>query len=50
MLMFILMIFMIIAMVDSLPISPHSKNWSFYPIGGVSLILVVILVLPFARL
>jgi len=49
MLMFILMIFVVIAMVGSLPIWPHSKNWSFYPIGGVSLILVIILVLLFAR-
>jgi len=49
MLMFILMIFVIIAMAGSLPIWPHSKNWSFYPIGGVSLILVIILVLLFAR-
>jgi Protein of unknown function (DUF3309) len=49
MLMFILMIFVIIAMIASLPIWPHSKNWSFYPIGGVSLVLVIILILLFAR-
>ena len=40
---------MFIAMVASLPIWPHSKNWSFYPIGGVSLVLVIILILLFAR-
>jgi low affinity Fe/Cu permease len=49
MLMFILMIVVIIAMVGSLPIWPHSKNWSFYPISGVSVILVIILILLFAR-
>jgi hypothetical protein len=47
--MFILMIVVIIAMVGSLPIWPHSKNWSFYPISGVSVILVIILILLFAR-
>jgi low affinity Fe/Cu permease len=46
--MFILMIVVITAMVGSLPIWPHSKNWSFYPISGVSVILVIILILLFA--
>jgi hypothetical protein len=46
---FILMIFVIIAIVGALPIWPHSKNWSFYPIGGVSVILLIILILLFLR-
>ena len=49
MLMFILTIFVIIALVGSLPIWPHSKNWSFYPIGGVSLIILIILILLFTH-
>jgi len=48
MLMFILTIVLVVAVVGSLPIWPHSKNWSFYPIGGVSVIIVIILVLLFA--
>ena len=44
MLMFILMIFVIIAMVGSLPIWPHSKSWGYSPVG-VSVVIVIILAL-----
>ncbi len=44
-LMAILSIFVLIALVGSLPIWPHSKNWGFYPIGGVSVAILVILIL-----
>ena len=49
MLMFILTIAVSIALVASLPIWRHSKNWSFYPIGGVSVILLIILILLFSH-
>jgi hypothetical protein len=45
MLTFILPIFVLIALVASLPIWPHSKKWSFYPLGGVSLVILIILFL-----
>ena len=48
MLMFILTIVVIIAAVGSLPIWHHSKNWGFYPIGGVSVVILFILILLFA--
>jgi hypothetical protein len=43
--MFILPVFVLIAIVGSLPIWPHSKNWGFYPISGVSLIILILLIL-----
>ena len=45
MLTFILPVFLLIALVASLPIWPHSKKWSFYPLGGVSLFILIILLL-----
>lgn len=45
MVMFVLPIFVIIALVATLPIWPHSKKWGFYPLGIISLIIVVILLL-----
>ena len=45
MLTFILPVFLLIALVASLPIWRHSKKWSFYPISGVSLSIVIILFL-----
>ncbi len=48
MLMFILAIVVIIALVGSLPTWPHSKNWGYYPVGGVSVIILIILIALFA--
>ena len=45
MLTFILPVFLIIALVVTLPIWRHSKKWGFYPISGVSLIILIILFL-----
>jgi hypothetical protein len=45
MLTFILPVFLIIALVVILPIWRHSKKWGFYPISGVSLIILIILFL-----
>ncbi len=44
-LMAVLAVFVLIALVGSLPIWPHSKKWGFYPISGVSLIILIILFL-----
>jgi uncharacterized protein DUF3309 len=41
----ILTIVLIIALVGSLPRWPHSKEWGYYPTGGVGLILIILLVL-----
>jgi uncharacterized protein DUF3309 len=41
----ILTIVLIIALVGSLPRWPHSKDWGYYPTGGVGLILIILLVL-----
>jgi Protein of unknown function (DUF3309) len=43
--MLILPIFVLIAIVGSLPIWPHSRNWGFYPITGISVILLIVLIL-----
>ena len=48
MLKFILTIVLIVALVGCLPTWPHSKNRGYYPIGGVSVVILIILVLLFA--
>ena len=45
----VLLIVLILLLVGALPTWPHSKNWSFYPIGGVSLIILIILILLFTH-
>lgn len=43
----ILTIVLIIALVGSIPRWPHSKDWGYYPTGGVGLILIILLILYF---
>jgi uncharacterized protein DUF3309 len=43
--MIILSAVVLVVLVASLPIWPHSKSWSYYPIGGVSLVILIILYL-----
>lgn len=43
--MFVLPIFILVAIVGTLPIWPHSKKWGFYPISGISLIILILLIL-----
>jgi hypothetical protein len=41
----VLPIFVLIALVGSLPIWRHSKGWGFYPIAGVSAVILLLLIL-----
>ncbi len=43
----ILIIILILFLVGAFPAWPHSRNWGYYPSGGVGLILVIIVVLFF---
>jgi hypothetical protein len=45
MLMLILAVVLVLALLGSLPTWPHSKDWGYYPSGGLSLVLVVLLIL-----
>jgi hypothetical protein len=48
MLIFMLTPAVIIAAVGSLPVRHHSRNWGFYPIGGISMVILFMLILLFA--
>jgi hypothetical protein len=41
----ILIVFLILALVGALPRWSHSKNWGYYPTGGLGLVLLIVLVL-----
>jgi hypothetical protein len=41
----ILLIILILVLLGALPRWPHSKDWGYYPSGGVGLLLVVVVVL-----
>ena len=41
----ILLVVVVLALVGSVPAWPHSRNWGYYPSGGLGLVVVVLLVL-----
>ena len=41
----ILLVVLILFVVGALPTWPHSKNWGYYPSGGLGLVVVILLVL-----
>ena len=41
----ILLILVILFLVGALPTWPHSRNWGYFPSGGLGLVVVILLVL-----
>ena len=41
----ILLVLLILFLVGALPAWPHSKNWGYYPSGGLGLVVVILLIL-----
>lgn len=41
----LLLVVLILALVGVLPSWPHSKNWGYYPSGGIGLVVVILLIL-----
>jgi hypothetical protein len=43
-----LILILILVLIGVIPTWPHSKNWGYYPSGGIGFILVVVVVLLLA--
>jgi hypothetical protein len=43
----ILFVILILMLVGVLPTWPHSRNWGYYPSGGLGLILLILIILLF---
>ena len=41
----ILLVLLILMLVGAFPTWPHSKNWGYFPSGGLGLVVVILLVL-----
>ena len=41
----ILIVILILFLVGALPTWPHSKNWGYYPSGGLGLVLLIVIIL-----
>ena len=40
-----LIVILILMLIGAIPTWPHSRNWGYYPSGGLGLILVVVVLL-----
>ncbi len=41
----VLIVILVLALLGALPRWPHSRNWGYYPTGGLGLILLIVVVL-----
>ncbi len=41
----ILIVILILALLGALPQWPHSRNWGYYPSGGLGLVLTIVIIL-----
>ena len=41
----ILLIILILLLIGAFPTWPHSRNWGYYPSGGIGLVLLIIIIL-----
>jgi hypothetical protein len=41
----ILLVLLILLLIGALPSWPYSRNWGYYPTGGIGLILIIVLIL-----
>ena len=41
----VLIVILILVLIGALPTWPHSRNWGYYPSGGLGLILVIVVIL-----
>ena len=40
-----MLVVLVLMLVGAMPTWPHSKNWGYYPSGGLGLVVVILLVL-----
>jgi hypothetical protein len=45
----LLVVLLLILLIGAFPVWPYSTAWGYYPSGGLGLLLIIVLVLVFAR-
>jgi hypothetical protein len=41
----VLLVLLVLMLLGAIPTWPHSRNWGYYPSGGLGLVLVILVVL-----
>jgi hypothetical protein len=45
----LLIILLVLLLVGSFPVWPYNMGWGYYPVGGFGLLLIIVVVVLFAR-
>ena len=45
----ILLVIVLLMMIGAFPAWPHSRSWGYYPSGGLTIVLVVLLIILLTR-
>jgi hypothetical protein len=45
----VLIVILVLMLIGAFPSWPHSRNWGYYPSGGLGLILLIVIVLLLLR-
>jgi hypothetical protein len=45
----ILLVVLVLLLIGAIPAWPHSRNWGYYPSGGLGLILLILLAIVLLR-
>ena len=45
----VLIILLVLLLVGSFPVWPYSTGWGYYPTGGLSLLVIIVVIILFAR-
>jgi len=45
----VLIVLLVLALIGALPSWPYSASWGYYPSGGLGLLLLIVLIVAFAR-
>ncbi len=45
----ILLVIVLLMMIGAFPAWPHSRNWGYYPSGGLTIVLIVLVILFMMR-
>jgi asparagine N-glycosylation enzyme membrane subunit Stt3 len=43
----VLLVILILLLIGALPTWPHSREWGYYPSGGLGIVVVIVLILLF---
>ncbi|MBW4026083.1 DUF3309 domain-containing protein [Acidipila rosea] len=45
----VIVVILLLMLIGAFPAWPHSRNWGYYPSGGIGLVLIIVVILLLLR-